>query len=88
MPTLKELLSTAPDSQLDAQMIPLVQRWSEPPTALQILEVLDHCIHGGLASGVIVTLLQCSLEEAIKREGTTREAVFALAMWRPEADRR
>ena len=51
---------------------------------LEILEVLDYVIHGSLASGFVVTLLQVLLDQAIEREGTTYEAVVALASWRSE----
>jgi hypothetical protein len=87
MPTLRELLLTAPDSQLDASMVELVKSWSDPPTAIQVLEVVDLCVFGSLASGVLVTLLQYELEDAFKREGTTLKEVLKLAVWRPEKDR-
>jgi hypothetical protein len=77
-----EHLLEAPDSQLDAAMKPLIQKWSDPPTPHQILEVLDHCIHGSLASGFVVTLLQISYDEACKREGLTHEDVTNNAVWR------
>lgn len=77
----KHLLES-PDSQLDASMKPLVKKWGNPPGALQILEVLDHCIHGSLASGFVVTLLQVLYDVACKREGVTHEALVPLATWR------
>ena len=51
MKALKEALLKAPDSQLDACMFPLIEKWDDNPTALQILEVLDECIYSALASG-------------------------------------
>jgi hypothetical protein len=78
---VKHLLD-APDTQLDAAMKPLIEKWADPATPLQILEVLDHCIHGSLASGFVVTLLQIMYDTACKREGTTHEEVLKGAAWR------
>jgi len=82
--SIKDTLLKAPDSQLDVSMRPLIKKWDDEPTALQILQVLDMCIFGSLASGFTVQLLQTMYDEAIRREGTTREAVEKLATWREE----
>jgi hypothetical protein len=87
MSELSGILLTAPDHWLDHKMRPLIQKWEDPPKAIQILEVLDHCIHGALAAGAVVALLQVCYREALDREGTTHEAVLPLATWRPEEDR-
>lgn len=87
MKDLIEHLLNAPDEQIDAKMKPLIQKWSDPPTPLQILEVIDHCIHGSLASGVIVMGLQIIYENRLKAENTTHEEVVKLATWRHEEDR-
>ena len=79
---LRDLLISAPDSQIDASMRPLLEKWGEPPTALQILEVLDQCIHGSLASGLVVAVLQAEYDLALAREATTHEAVVRGAAWR------
>ena len=79
---LKELLLQAPDTQLDASMFPLIEKWSDPETALQVLEVLDKCIFCSLASGFTVTLLQHLYDAALKRENTTNEEVSKQATWR------
>lgn len=70
------------DNQLDASMKPLIEKWSGTPTAVQILEVLDHCIHASLASGFVVTVLQALYDDACKNEGTTHEVVVKNATWR------
>lgn len=77
-------LLAAPDSQLDAAMKPLIQKWATPATPIQILEVLDSCIHGSLASGFVVTLLQVMYDIACKRENTNHEEVVKLATWRKD----
>ena len=79
---IKAIFLSAPDHQLDAKMQPLVEKWDDPPTAIQILEVLDHCIHGALASSLIVKLLQTFYYDTLKAEGKTHEEVVKLATWR------
>lgn len=82
MSELADLLLKSSDRHLDASMRPLVQKWDAEPTALQILEVLDHCIHGALADGFIVGALQITYDLALKREGKTHEEMVPLATWR------
>jgi len=82
MNELAKLLLEAPDSQLDAKMKPLIEKWSNPPTPIQILEVLDYCIHGSLASGFMVATLQMVYDNTCKQNETTHEEVVKLATWR------
>lgn len=84
MNELKQILLTAPDSQLDHCMFPLIEKWNDIPTALQILEVLDHCIHASLASGVVITVLQTLLDNALAGEKKTLEEVVEHAHWRKD----
>jgi len=79
---IKKQLLTAPDSQLDESMFPLIEKWNDEPTALQILEVLDYCVRYSLASGFVITLLEQILDIAIKQENTTYELVVENATWR------
>ena len=79
---MKEILLQAPDSQLDASMKPLVEKWSSPAKAIEILEVLDWCIHGSLASGLVVTLLQKLYDAALETEQVTHADMEKLATWR------
>jgi hypothetical protein len=83
MSDLKKILLSAPDTQLDKQMFPLIEKWDEPnATSLQILEVLDQCIFASLASGFVVNLLQTLYDVALKNEGKTHEQNAPLATWR------
>jgi len=75
-------LLDAPEGQLDPSLKLKIRAWSNPPQAIEILEVLDLCVHGSLGSGFTVTLLDMMLQDAIRVEGTTYEAVGALATWR------
>jgi len=79
---VKRVLLEVPGSMLDAAMLPYVQKWSEPPQALEVLEVLDHCIHGALASGLVVQLLQQEYGDALKREYLSHGQLVPLATWR------
>jgi hypothetical protein len=79
---VREMFCSMSDGQIDAHMHPLIRAWSEPPTAIQVLEVLDACIHGALASGFVVAALQALYDIACKREGTTHEEVVKGASWR------
>jgi hypothetical protein len=76
------LLLSAPESQLDAAMRPLIERWSKPPKAIEVLEVLDKCIHGSLASGFVVSTLQIIYDARLTEEKTSHDAVTRLATWR------
>ena len=82
MSDLIDALMAAPDTQLDAAMKPYIQKWSDPPTATQVLEVLDHCIHASLASSVVVQILQSLYEDACSRSGLLHEDVVKHAIWR------
>lgn len=80
--SIAEILCSGSDRELDPKMHPKIRAWSDPPTALQILEVLDACIHGALASGFVIKSLQRLYERACSDEGTTHEAVASVAPWR------
>ena len=88
MGELADILLSSSDRQIDAMLHPLIRRWDDEPTALQILEVLDHCIAGALASGLVVAALQFFYAAAIKREGKTHEDMVQLATWRDRTDKR
>lgn len=79
---LRDFLIAAPNSLIDASMHPLLEKWGDPPTALQVLEVLDQCIHASLASGFVVRALQVLYDQALTREKTAHETVAKNATWR------
>ena len=79
-----KLLKTAPDGSLDKQMQPYIAKWSDPPTPLQVLEVLDHCINGALANGMVIRVLQVLYDERCAAEGVKHEDVAKNAKWREE----
>ena len=85
MEDMKALLLSAPDTQLDASLKPLIKEWDTPPKPLQILEVLDWCVRCSLASGFTVRLLQLLYDASLTNEKTTHEEVVKLAIWRRES---
>lgn len=79
---LVSILLDAPDSQLDKAMKPYIRKWSNPPKTVEVLEVLDYCINGSLASGTAILALQTLYEVRCKAENTTHEEVAKHATWR------
>ena len=84
MSTIKDLLLQAPDNELDASVFPLIEKWDEPPTTLQVLEVLDHCVYFAAAGPFVMGVLNTLLQAGIDGEETTYEEVVAKATWRNE----
>lgn len=82
MTSISELLLTAPDEHLDPQMKPLIEKWDDPPTSLQILEVLDHCVYSSLASGFVVSTLQTLYSGALHKEGKMHDDNIQHTTWR------
>jgi len=85
MKPLVDMLLEAPDSQLDSKMLPFIRKWSDPPKAVEVLEVLDYCVNGALASGVVMQVLNILYERTCSAENTTHDAVAKLATWRESA---
>lgn len=85
MTSLKQHLITAPEDQLDKSMREFIeQNWHQEPTALELLEVLDKCIHFALASGLVIMVLETMLVSAMKAENTNMVELEKLATWRNE----
>lgn len=85
---LAEILLAAPEHEnglFDVSMKPRVRAWSDPPKAVEILEVLDLCINGALASGVVIGLLRLGYQQACATEGVTHAQLLPLATWRGES---
>lgn len=80
--SLKSLLITAPEDQLDPVLVDLVKTWGDEPTSLQILELLDKAAYSAGASEFVMHVLQEFLRLALIEENTTYEAVVAQAYWR------
>lgn len=79
---LREHLLKAPDSQLDAAVKPMIEKWDDEPTPIQILEVLDLVIHDALGSDFMVSVLQAIYDVQCKKFNTTHEDVVKQATWR------
>lgn len=81
---IKDLLLQAPDSQLDNSMKELIKKWSDPVSALEVLEVLDKSAYFSLASDFTMQVLHLSLNEALGREQTSLEELTKKATWRED----
>lgn len=79
---IKQHLLEAPDLHLDASVKPLIAAWYDIPTSLQILEVIDMCIYGSLASGFVIKLFQAYYDQALVDENVTHESNVQHAKWR------
>lgn len=79
---MKDSLLKAPDSQIDKPLKEIISRWSEPPKSIEVLEALDNCVRYSSGSGFVVDVLRFVLENSIRRENTTFDAVVSQATWR------
>jgi hypothetical protein len=79
-----KMLLTAPDEVLDSAMKDLIGKWSNPPLPLEVLEVLDQCVNGGLASILIILILDQMFADSCLRSGCTQDSVYGAATWRKE----
>jgi hypothetical protein len=79
---LKVKLLTAPDVQFDSSVKPLVEKWSSPPTTLEVLKVLDICVAGDLADGYVLTCIGVLYQCACALEQTNHPEVVTRATWR------
>lgn len=79
---LKATLLNAPDKELDASMKPLIEKWSNPPKPIELLEVIDKCIFGSLSSGFVLRILQVIYDVECANNNTTHEEVVKGATWR------
>lgn len=82
--SLKQLLLEAPEEHLDKSMKPLIEKWSNPPKSLEVLEVLDKCVYWCLASTLSMTVLESMYDGACVVECKAHEDNEPLASWRKE----
>ena len=80
----KPMMLLAPDSQADASLKEVIKKWDEPPTAIQILEAVDHTVRFSSGSDFVVQVLDIMLRQTIKEENTTFEELIKRATWREE----
>jgi DNA-binding transcriptional ArsR family regulator len=78
------LLLEAPEGALDSSVKPLIEKWDEEPTSIQILEVLDQIVRYSLGSDFVVQALDIMWKRAMEREGITIEECVSQAVWREE----
>lgn len=86
MPTTRELVLTAPPSQLDPHLKSIAEDWADEPAAIELLELLDKCTYLGAASGFFVQALSTFLDAQLQAEGKTLDDLLPLATWRSELE--
>ena len=83
--TTKEVWLEAPEEQMSSSIKNIIrEKWHDEPTAIQILEAVDHCVHWGASSDFVVTALNTYMHAALKSEGKTYEQLVTEAVWREE----
>lgn len=84
MDELAAMLLKLSDRAFDPIAKKSVRAWSSTPKAAEILRTLDLCASGALCSDFEMVAMDALFMSAVEREGTTREAVYALAdqTWR------
>lgn len=84
MDDLAAMLLKLSDGLFDPIAKESVRKWSAPPKAAEVLRTLDLCASGSLCSDFEMLAMDALFMSAVDREGTTREAVYALAdqTWR------
>lgn len=85
METMKELFARAPEVEIDPSLQPIIQRWDDEPSAVQVLELLDHGTHSGGLSDFVISALRIMLTQAMNSEGLAWNDLVAKVTWR-EAD--
>lgn len=81
---MKNLLLSAPETQIDSTVKSMIAEWSEEPEAEQILKVLDHSVRYSLVSGFVVKVLETMLESAMRSENKDMDTLIKAATWRRE----
>lgn len=79
---LVKLLLQSSDYALDGQLKALIRGWSNPPKAIEVLEVVDLGIHGARATGIVIASLQALYDQQCAAECTSHEEVVKRATWR------
>jgi hypothetical protein len=79
---IKQHMLEAPNDHLDASMKPLIEKWDDQPSSIQILEVLDQCIRFSLGSKFVILILQGIYDQALLDENVTHESNIQHAKWR------
>lgn len=80
--SIRKHLLEAEESTISASLKPLIEKWSNNPTPVEVLEVLDRCIFSSLSNGFVIRLLQMLYENMLISHDTTNEEVIKLATWR------
>jgi len=81
--TFKEVWLEVPDSQMAEVIKDIIrEKWDDEPSAIQILEAIDYCVHYGASSDFVVSVLDGYMHAALQCEGKTFEELISEATWR------
>ena len=79
----KTMWLSAPGEHMSDNIKKIIQeKWNDEPTAIQLLDVIDHCAYYGEASDFVVAALDVMLQLAMKQEGIEFEELIKNATWR------
>lgn len=79
----KQALLEAPETELSSAAKRLIQqKWSNLPTALEILEVTDFCVFTSGSSDFTVGAMNLMIKLLLNERGMTYEQLVEQAEWR------
>lgn len=79
--SIKELMLIAPSADMTDGIREKIKKWKEEPSAIEILEVLDHTLYYNSAAEMVIYVLQMMFE--LKSEEERVKALeYAEETWR------
>jgi hypothetical protein len=75
-------LKIAPPSHLDSIAVDKIKTWDESLTSIQVLEVLDMCVYGALASPIAMATIKQLYDDLLISENKTHDDNVPHAHWR------
>lgn len=75
-------LKAAPHGEIDTIAVDKIKTWCDDVSSLQVLEVLDMCIYGALASPIALTAIDHLYDYLLEIENKTHDDNLPYAHWR------
>lgn len=84
MHNIIESLLAAPDGQLDPAAKAQILQWADPPLAVEIYKLIDHCVYYAWASEFTMKILHILLDLAKEKEDLSQKTLDSIAnsTWR------
>ena len=79
---LVAFLKAAPHGEIDTFAVDKMKTWGELPSSLEVLEILDMCIYGALASPIAITAIKQLYSYLLESENKTHDDNVPYAHWR------